>query len=359
MMIKKWFIFFSLLVIGPTFSHDHQQTTVSPEDISKFMEVVPNLCNKILLEVIKPSTTDKNSLLAYTTASTCCYIAALACANIMTQQSLGPTLEDYIAKGTAYSETGISYKAIEQRLALISEVQAELEKKTAIKAVYHITPSHPSSLNASAFKMLGTCHISLNKGWLLSRAYTSVTTYKNHLRAVLCHEIGHLWHNHTLKNNLYWGFKAFFINFLFYKLYSNYGNLKNKYLNPRTQDEWGQWSYTTKLTAPHDWSDQLDRARNKAEILPFVTSLATIPVSFFISRIFEFQADAFATRFVDAKHLRKALKLISPPRDLTAVGIFLKIFSTHPTTRNRLNRLKKPDIASKSVWIDPTCWKCW
>lgn len=182
------------------------------------------------------------------------------------------------------------------RLMIIRKIKAEIEVKTGMKTTWHIREEN--TFNADALGSNNNARVSFTEAWLTTPSLTH-SQFERYLKAILLHELGHVAHRHTSKQLFTTAFQLALSNLLLY-----YAEKTNS-------------SYTTALTATAVFFDFL---------IPKV-----------ISRMQEYQADAFATRFTAAQDLKEALEFLDPTNDSTDLAKPLRGLFVNPPTNSKKN----------------------
>ena len=233
-------------------------------------------------------------------------------------QSMGKKLQHYNpALKKEFNDSTLD--RVFTRLMIIRRIKAEIEVKTGIKTTWHIMEE--DFFNAFALGSKQEAMVSFTEVWLTTNKLTNIQ-FERYLKAIMMHELGHVAHSHTSKRLLTSTLQLALSNFILY---------------------------------------YAEKSRPAAVFpLEMTAVLLDILIPKYISRMNEYQADAFATTLTDGADLKEALEFIHPPHDLVDLANpILGLLSTHPPVERRGNRLLVPNIAQKSVWTDAQCYKWW
>lgn len=208
--------------------------------------------------------------------------------------------------------SNIALERIFQRLLIIRKIKVFIEEQTKYSTQWHIETM--KSFNAFARKDDHGALVFITEEWLTSEKLTD-EQFEKYLTAILLHELGHVFLNHTQKQH----YIANTIILSAINLFLYTKDVKNKNCLP--------------------W-----------EVLAFFVERAAVAMA---SRQFEFQADAFAAQFVPGSDLKEALEFITGTNDRGG------IFKSHPTTLRRGQRLVDPTKININTWSDSNCYKWW
>ena len=298
----------------------NQAQSISLKELSKeHIEMGANIASRVisraLPSIIKPNYLDKKSLVRYAVASTVCSCLFELAVTYILEAQRGIPIEDYKD----------IYK--EKQLENLKKIIKKLENATGIKAKFYIVEDW--SLNAEAMTGFKGAHISINSGWLSTNKEV-----EKHLYPILCHEAGHIMKNHSAKSFIANSLMTMLINLIEYR--------RNLHIHKK-------W-YSGKIR-------NFTHEKILSTVLFHTIFLLALPFPFFVSRMFEFEADTYATNFVSPEKLADALTAIAceEEKDWRCLR---EMFSTHPFKQKRINRLRNFKTINQNIWTNPECYKC-
>jgi Zn-dependent protease with chaperone function len=129
-------------------------------------------------------------------------------------------------------------------------------------------------------------------------------------------------------------------------------------------------SYLTSLIltihlAEKTFNNKSKEERYKAALINSFLSWAIKPrIDKLLSRLQEFQADAYGASWTSAQQMAEALEFLKLSFGSSVHGDTIKWLKngskeSHPSMDLRIKRLKDADIEHRSVWADWRCWLTW